>query len=160
MQKENLDFDEGVVDVGIIVIAHVDNPARIEALNFLKKVLSWEIRAIIPVSAFLGGYHILTRYLKVPRLEAKRALIKTLEIESPAFYEDIKVEAAIDGLEYAATYNIESWDGYLISIAREFNTSIIYAIDKDFKKVPGITLINPISKRTMESYHKWLSNLR
>ncbi|MEQ9715159.1 MAG: type II toxin-antitoxin system VapC family toxin [Candidatus Asgardarchaeia archaeon] len=160
MQRRNLDFVEGIVDVGIIVIAHVDNPARSEALNFLKKVLLREIRAIIPISAFLGAYYILTKYLKVPRLDAKRSLIRTLEVETPSFHEDIKVENVIDALDYAATYNIESWDGYLISLAKDFNTDIIYSIDENFKKVPGIVLINPISDEKMKEYHKWISNLK
>lgn len=159
MLRRSLDLIKGIVDVGIIVVAHVDNPARIEALNFLKKVLLWEIKAIVPTSTFLGGYYILTKYLRVPRLMAKRSLTRTLEVKTPAFYEDVKVETVIDALEYSATYNIESWDGYLISLANNFNADIIYSIDKDFEKVPGITLVNPISKEKMKEYYEWISTL-
>jgi len=43
MLRRSLDLIKGIVDVGIIVIAHVDNLARLEVLNFLKKVLLREI---------------------------------------------------------------------------------------------------------------------
>jgi len=35
---------EGVIDTGVVVIAHFDNPARKAAFRFLKKVLAWESR--------------------------------------------------------------------------------------------------------------------
>ena len=159
MQRKSWGSFEGVVDVGIIVIAHVMNPARDEAIDFLKRVLTGDIRAIIPTSAFLGAYHILTRYLRVPRLDAKKSLVQTLEIEAPMFYEDIKVEQVIDGLDLASVYNIESWDGYLISLAQEFDAYIIFTIDRDFRKIPGFSVVNPISDKLMEEYHQWLLNM-
>ena len=157
MQKRNWGSLEGIVDVGIVVIAHVTNPARDEAINFLKRVFVGEINAIIPTSAFLGGYHILTRYLKVPRLDAKQSLMATLKVNAPVFYEDIKIEHVMDSLEYAAVYNIESWDGYLISLAKDFDAHTIFTIDRDFRKIPGLLIINPISNNAMKAYHNWLS---
>ena len=37
----------GVVDVGLIVLSHCENPAKEEALNFLGKVLLGEVDAKI-----------------------------------------------------------------------------------------------------------------
>ena len=52
---------EGVVDVGLIVISHFENPAKGVALEFLSDVLKWRKKCIIPVSTILGAYHVLTR---------------------------------------------------------------------------------------------------
>ena len=67
---------EGVVDVGLIVISHFENPAKSYALEFLKDVLLWRKRCLIPVTAFFGAYHILTNYLRVERVAAYEALKK------------------------------------------------------------------------------------
>ena len=34
---------EGVIDVGVVVIAHFENPARLHAFDFLKDVLLWKM---------------------------------------------------------------------------------------------------------------------
>ena len=39
MSERNLDSISGVVDVGIIVISHFDNPIKVDALEFLRRVL-------------------------------------------------------------------------------------------------------------------------
>ena len=38
MLKERLGSISGVVDVGVLVISHFENSARLQALNFLRKV--------------------------------------------------------------------------------------------------------------------------
>jgi len=157
MLKRNLDLIEGIVDVGLVVIAHFENPAKTYAVEFLKKVLSREIKAIIPITCFIGAYHIMTNYLRVPRLSAKKALVHTLMTRSPALYEDISIDDAIDAIDIAATYNIESWDGYLVALARNLGTKIIFSIDKKLSRVEEIIVINPIPKDIMKKYHEWLS---
>jgi len=117
---------EGVVDVSIIVLSHCENPAKQAALNFLEAVLIGKRRCVIPVTAFIGAYHILTRYLKVRRSEAAREIIKTLLLETDAFYPHVSRELAIEALATASDFNIEGWDGYLISLARMLRISSIY----------------------------------
>jgi len=56
---------EGVLDVGLIVIAHFENPARTYASDFLKEVLEVKRRCIIPLSTYLGAYIIMARYLRI-----------------------------------------------------------------------------------------------
>jgi len=101
MLRENWGSINGIVDVSILVIAH-----------------------IIPTTAFIGDAILLTNYLKVPRKLARDALVFTLNTKSRAFYEDILITTPIDAIDYAAVYNIESWDGYLASLARKFGTKI------------------------------------
>ncbi|MBE8539380.1 PIN domain-containing protein [Geoglobus acetivorans] len=148
---------EGVVDVGLIVVSHFENPAQDHALEFLKEVLLWKKRCLIPVTAFLGAYHILANYLRVERVSAYEALKKTLETKSPAFYADLDVEAVIESLTNAMGYRIESWDGYVVAIARAHSAPIIYTVDKKMKKrVKDLHVINPIPEDVFEKYNEWL----
>lgn len=148
---------EGVVDVGLMVISHFENPAKNHALEFLKDVLLWRKRCLIPVTAFLGAYHILTNYLRVERVAAYEALKKTLEVRSPAFYADLDVDFAVESLTNAMGYRIESWDGYVVAIAKTHSAPIIYTVDKKMKKrVKDLHVINPIPEDVFREYNEWL----
>lgn len=148
---------EGVVDVGLIVISHFENPAKNHALEFLKDILLWRKRCLIPVTAFLGAYHILTNYLGVERVSAYETLKKTLETKSPAFYSDLNVEVAVESLTNAMGYRIESWDGYVVAIAKAHSAPIVYTVDKKMKKrVKDLHVINPIPEDVFREYNEWL----
>lgn len=148
---------EGIVDVGIIVIAHFENPAQVSALKFLRRVLEVKSKCILPVSTFLGAYHIMTRYIGVEPIAAANTLNKTLETRSPALYGDIPIDVAIDALTYATMYSIESWDGYMIALAKAVNAPIIYSIDRDLAKgETGIKIVNPIPEKEFKAYNEWL----
>ena len=159
MLKGNLGSINGIVDVSIIVMAHFDNPAKISALNFLRDVLKFKIRALIPATAFIGAYHILTNYLNVPRKDVRDALIATLSTKSKAIYEDVLIVDAIEAIEYAAIYRIESWDGYIVTLAKKFGTGTIYTIDKRLQKVDGISVVSPIPEDDVRKYHAFIKKL-
>jgi predicted nucleic acid-binding protein len=149
---------EGVVDVGLIVIAHFENPAKNHALEFLRNVLLWKKRCLIPVTAFLGAYHILTNYLGVEKVSACEALKKTLETRSPALYTDMNVDLAMESLTNAMGYRIESWDGYIVAIAKSNSAPIIYTIDKKMKRrVKDLHAVNPIPEDVFREYNEWLN---
>ena len=148
---------EGVMDTGPVAIAHFENPARRAASHFLGRVLRWQVRCLIPTSAFLGAYHVLTEYLGVDRVAAYKALAKTLDTRSPAIYQDITIDLALDALTYASGYQVESWDGYIISLAKTFGASIIYTVDRELaKKVKEVEAINPIPPDLFAEYNHWL----
>ena len=148
---------EAVVDTGIIVMAHFENPAQRSAVNLLSKILTGERRCLIPTSTLLGAYHIMTEYLGVEVVPAYKALTKTLETRSPALYPDISIDQTIDALTCASGYHVESWDGYIIALAKEVNAPIIYSIDEDLaKKIKEIQVINPIPKEDYNRYNEWL----
>jgi len=159
MSEENLESISGVIDVGIIVIAHFDNPAKIDALTFLKKVLRQEIKAIIPVTAFIGAYNIMVNYLGISRKSAKDALIETLRTKSQALYQDVDIEDAIEALDLASIYNVDSWDGYLVALTRRYSCNVIYSIDRKLLRVEGITVVNPIPDEKMRQYHEYIKSL-
>jgi predicted nucleic acid-binding protein len=159
MQRKNWDSVEGIVDVGPIVMAHCDNPCKIEAIEFLEDALTGKRKLIIPTSCFLGAFHILTRYLRINRKDAMEALEKTLKIDSPAIFEEISRIHVIQAIEYAGIYNIQSWDGYLLGLARLFKTKNIYTLDKDLGKIEGFSALTPLSEDKIKQYHTWVENL-
>lgn len=156
MREESLAYD-GIVDVSILVVSHFDNPLRKAAMDFLRDVLLMRRRTALPLSSFLGGYHILTRYIRVNRHIAAKALRETLNSRSPAFYEDLKIEDAIDSIEYAEAFNIESWDGYMVTLALKVGSKTIYTLDKELEKVKGLKVILPFEEDDVKRYHKWLA---
>ncbi|MEM0345654.1 MAG: PIN domain-containing protein [Thermofilaceae archaeon] len=159
MLGESSVYPDGVLDVSVVVVACFDNPLRTHAVRFLSEVLTQRRRAALPVSAVIGAYHIATRYLRVERLAVKRLLEKLLETRSPAFYPQITPQLAIDALEYAAYYNVEAWDGYLVSLARSLGTSTIYSLDKELARIREVTVVNPFPEEAVRKYHEFVRNL-
>lgn len=148
---------EGVFDVGIVVMAHFRNPARRYAAQLLLEALTLKRHDIVPLSTYLGAYVIMTRYLRLKRDSVTRALLETLSLESPAFYENIPKAVAEKAIQTASELSISSWDGYLIELAKELKISRIYSIDEELAgKVKEVEVINPIPENLMKEYHKFL----
>jgi predicted nucleic acid-binding protein len=149
---------EGVVDVSIVVPSCFENPLKDHSITFLSEVLKQEKRALIPIPVILGAYHITTRYLGVPRVTARKILEGILNSGSSALYPHISPHVASDALDYASTYNVESWDGYLIALARSLGTTVIYSLDKELSKVREAIVVNPFPKNAVERYHSYLNS--
>jgi len=156
MRSARLGF-EALVDVGIIVLAHFRNPARKYAAQLLLDALTLKKRILIPVSTYLGAYVIMTRYLKLRSDRVAKALLKTLSVESPAFYGGLPKAVTEKAVALASELNISSWDGYLIELAKELGINKIYTIDEELtKKVRDIEIENPIPRNVMEEYHQYI----
>ena len=148
---------EALVDVGIIVLAHFRNPARKYAAQLLLDALTLKKRVLIPVSTYLGAYVIMTRYLKFRSDRVAKALLKTLSVESPAFYGGLPKAVAEKAVASASELNISSWDGYMIELAKEFGIKKIYTIDEELtKKIRDIEIENPIPRNIMKEYHQYI----
>ncbi|MHA1521015.1 MAG: type II toxin-antitoxin system VapC family toxin [Promethearchaeota archaeon] len=147
---------EGVLDVGPIVIAHITNPVQHDMIKFIKEIFDGKRRILMPLSIFVGAYHILTQYLKVSRSDAKSALYATLKLRSPLLYPKINKNQVLASLDFAAIYNIESWDAYLISLGKSLGTRNFYTIDKKLKKILEINVISPLPAVKITQYHQWL----
>ena len=155
---ENSAYPNGVVDVGIVVPTCFDNPLKEHSTAFLADVLTQKKQAAIPITAVIGAYHIATRYLRVPRMTVKKILGGILRTGSPALYRHVSPQIAQDALDYASTYNIESWDGYLISLARSLGSTVVFSLDEELQKVREITVVNPFPQKDVERYHEFLKN--
>ena len=157
MRSRKLEF-EGAVDVGLIVIAHFKNPAWTYARDFLRDVLGLRKRCIVPLTTYFGAYIIMTKYLKINRNEVATALVTTLSIDSPAFYENIPRYIAVEAIKTSEGLNISSWDGYLLELARNLNMKRIYTIDEELKRrSKDFNVINPIPSDVMKEYHEYVA---
>ena len=112
--------------------------------------------AALPVSAILGAYHIPTRYLRVSKVAAKNIFEGILRTESSSLYPSITPKTALDSLDYALAYNVESWDGYLVSLTRSLGSTIVYSLDEELSKVREITVVNPFPSDAVKQYHRFL----
>jgi len=148
---------EALVDVGIIVLAHFKNPARRHAAQLLLEALTLKKRVLIPINTYLGAYVIMTRYIRLRNDYVAKALLKTLSLESLAFYTDIPKTIAEKAIASASELNLSSWDGYLLEIAKELGINRIYTIDEELAtKIRDIEIENPIPKKVMREYHKYM----
>ncbi|MGB9718777.1 MAG: type II toxin-antitoxin system VapC family toxin [Thermoproteota archaeon] len=149
---------EGVVDVSIVVVACFDNPLKEHSVSFLYDVLTHK-RIVLPVTSIIGAYHIVTRYLRVSKILARKVLGGILATRSPALYPQVTPELAADALEYATYYNVESWDGYLISLARSLGSSAVYSLDTELAKVKEVVVINPFPEEAVKQYHEFMGKI-
>ncbi len=146
-----------MVDVGIIVLAHLRNPARIYAAQLLLDALTLKKRILIPVNTYLGAYVVMTRYLKLRSDRVAKALLKTLSVESPALYGNLPKAVVEKALTSASELNISSWDGYLLELAKEIGINKIYTIDEELaEKVRDMEIENPIPRNVMREYHQYI----
>ncbi len=146
--------------LSIIVPACFENPLKRYAINFLTEVLALRKRAVIPVTAILGAYHIATKYLRAPRRVVKKILVGVLETRSPALYPQVAPMLVIDALDIATTYNIESWDGYLVALAHSLGAKAIYTLDKGLKRIEEeIAIVNPFPPEKTREYHQYIRTL-
>ncbi len=154
--EESSVYPEGVIDVSIIVPACFQNPLKGDSIAFVSDVLAQRRRVALPTTAVVGAYHIATTCLGVPRIAAKQVLGGILRTRSMALYPHVSPEMALDALDYASAYNVESWDGYLVALARSFRSSVVFSLDKDLKRVKEISFVNPFREDKVKEYHEFL----
>lgn len=147
------------MDVSILVPACFENPLRVSSADFIADVLAQRIRAVLPVTSIIGAYHIAKTYLGIPRLAVKKILEGTLRTKSPALYPQVTPELAEDALNYAAAYDIESWDGFLISLTRNLGSRTIYSLDEQLSKVKEISVSIPFPQNEVNEYHEHVKKL-
>lgn len=150
---------EGVLDVGVLVPACFENPLKEESITFISDVLAGRRPAALPLTSVLGAYHILTRYLRAPRLAVKSVLEGLLRTDSPALHAATPRRVMSDALDYAAAYNIESWDGYLVALCRSLGSTVVYSMDRELARVREVTVVNPYPVAKVEEYHDFVRAL-
>ncbi len=136
-----------------------ENPLKEESVSFLQEVLLGRRKALLPVSAILGAYHVVTSYLGVSRVSAKKILSELLNTYSEALYPQITIDLASTALDYAATHDIESWDGYLVALARKFDAKLVFSMDEELGEgldEEELVVVNPFRPGTVRQYRKFL----
>jgi predicted nucleic acid-binding protein len=145
--------------VGVLVPSCFDNPLKNESVTFISDILSGRKPGMIPLTTILGAYHILTRYLRVPRMAVKSVLDGLLRTDSPALYTATPRMVVSDALDYAVAYNVESWDGYLVALCRSLGSTVVYSMDRELAKVREVTVVNPYPDDKVEEYHSFIQGI-
>ena len=86
----------------------------------------------------------------------KKILDGILGTRSPALYPHVTPDQAEDALDYAATYQLESWDGYLIALARSVGAKVVYSLDEELSKVREVSVSNPFPRDRLQEYHEYV----
>ena len=120
------------------------------ATEFVSEVLEQRRRALIPLTAVVGTFHVATRYLRLPADDVKEALRVMLETRSPALYPYVLVDDVLDALELAVRHCIKSWDGYIVRLAKSIGNNTVFTFDREFEKVEGLRVVNPFPQDLMK----------
>ena len=46
---------------------------------------------------------------------------------------------------------MESWDGYIIELARSLGNHIVYTLDRELERIKDIVVVNPFLKTSLKS---------
>ena len=95
----------------------------------------------------------------MPRRGVKKILEGMLGTGSPILYPHVDIDLIVEGLDVAVAYNVESWDGYLISLAKAVGTSIIFTLDMGLRRVGEIIPVAPFPENVIREYHEFVRQL-
>lgn len=156
-QKENDARYDAAIDVNIVAIALVENPAQDDALSLLQKALKNRIKVLIPTTVILGAYLVLTRYYRTEKKAVAYRLTQLAKSKNIKWHEIVKRDSIDYILKMASQNKIDSWDAYLISIMEDHKIKTLYTTDtRSFSKFSWLNPVNPISKENWKAYNKWL----
>jgi predicted nucleic acid-binding protein len=51
---------------------------------------------------------------------------------------------------------VESWDGYIVKLARSIGNSIVYTLDEELRKIKDIIVVNPFPQDLVKQYHQYI----
>lgn len=140
-------LDDKFLDTSVLVYAFdKTEPEKHEAATKLIRDLSSKgLKPVISVQVLLELYNILTRFISNPLPPNEALSILDDFFESSDWiklsYTDSTAKRAITA---AADYKIKIWDVLIAETMKENNVgTIITENEKDFKRIPGIIVVNP-----------------
>ena len=152
---------KALIDVGVLVLAfEKNNPVRQKYLEIIEKCVKGEIEAYIPYTVILGTYHVLTTRFKVKPSDALDILKIFMESRKIRWIADIDHTVVLMSLEIASNLRIESWDGYILALAKKYKISIIYSIDADLAKEEGIEVRGLLSDDEEKMLDEYIRKLK
>ena len=136
-------------DTNILVYAHdiSENEKRNKGLHLMESVFAGEREGIVTNQILAELFHVLTGSMK-KSIDVKKAQeIVNAIISSDSWkkinYSHKTVKRAVN---YVEEFNLHFWDALISATMIENNIFTIYTEnEKDFKKIPGIKVINPFS---------------
>ena len=152
---------KALIDVGILVLGlEKNNPLRQKYLEIIEKCVKGKIEAYIPYTVILGTYHVLTTRFKVDSSDALDILKTFMGSRKIKWISDMDHVVVLRSLETASKLRVESWDGYILALAKRYGIQIIYSIDTDLAKEEGIEVHGLPTAGEKSILDKYLRNLK
>jgi len=142
-------------DVSLIALAHAGTPVSDPALRYIRQAVTGEIDAVVPHPALIGAQHTLRNVYRFSNAEASRLMSRFRDARRIHWYEEIPEDQLRDGLDLAGVANVDGWDGYYGTIARNEGVRTILTLDADFERVEGVTcevLLDPEQFEVLSEY--------
>ncbi len=141
--------DKIFIDTNLIVYAYDESERekRKICINLIKSFFNEE-EAYISNQILGETYNILTNKIERPLSKEDSQIIIESLIRSPSWivlnYAIKEIQQAMD---LSINYNLHFWDALIASTMLTHGIKTIYTEnEKDFKKIPGLKIINPFKK--------------
>jgi len=121
-------------DVGVIALAHAENPVRDTALGYVQDAITGEIDAVVPHPVLLGAHAVLTTHYGHSNADASELLLNFLGAKRIHWYDETTDSVVREALSQASEANVDGWDGYYAQVAIEEGVNTVLTIDDDFER--------------------------
>lgn len=145
-------------DVGVIALAHTENPVRDTALSYVRAAITGDIDAIVPYPALFGAHTVMTTYYGQSPAEASRLLSNFLDAKRIHWYEGMSESLLRGGFGQAANRSIDGWDGYYAQVAIEEGVNTVLTIDDDFEQFDEFETEVVLSHDEFRELNRFLEN--
>jgi predicted nucleic acid-binding protein len=145
-------------DVGVIALAHTENPVRDTALSYVRAAITGDIDAVVPYPALFGAHTVMTTYYGQSPAEASRLLSNFLDAKRIHWYDEMSEALLRGGFVQAANWNIDGWDGYYAQVAIEEGVNTVLTIDDDFEQFDEFETEIVLSPDEFRELNRFLEN--
>jgi len=139
--------DNRFFDTSVLVYAFdKDEPTKqATILKRLQEMKDNEEKGVISSQVLLELYNVLTRFLSSPLSQNEAASIVNDFIDAAGWIKlDYKLSTAKHAVSIATNHKAKIWDTLIVETMKENNIyTIVTENEKDFKKIPGVKIINP-----------------
>ena len=142
-------------DVGVIALAHSQAPVADAALSYIRQAVAGEINVVVPTTAVIGAHNVLTTHYDISNRRASELMQNFTSAQRIDWYGDLSHEVVSAGFSLAAEHNIDGWDGYYATVARETGVGTLLTIDDDFDSIPEFEttiILSPEQFATLNDY--------
>jgi len=141
--------DKVLIDTNLIVYAYdkAETEKRKVCINLLQSIFYGEKEAYISNQILGEVFHIISKKIEKPiSKEESQIIIESLIRSSNWTKIDYSTKEIQRAISLTIEYNIHFWDALIASTMILNNVYTIYTEnEKDFKKIPGLKVINPLN---------------
>ena len=139
-------------EVGAIALSHSSAPMNDTALEYVRQAVHGDLDAVVPYAAVYGAHHILCNVYNFAVDEATHVLTNFLDAQEIQWYGGPNAPETRTGLKVADEHNIDGWDGYYATVARETDVKTVLTVDTDFARIDGLDTVIPLSEEERDQF--------